>query len=210
MSIDKKSKSAEALPYSNSESPTFIAEISSTSSSSGDVDDNYNLYKQHRNDDINATEAKRVLRKIDFRLIPLLWLTYLLQYLDKNGINYASVYGLKKGTNLRGQDYSWLGSIFYFGYMAGQYPAGYLMQRFRLGKFLACTTLVWGVILITTPACRNFAGIATNRFFLGLLESAINPGFVLIMSMWYTSAEQPLRLARQSLPNNPLLTSLKD
>jgi MFS family permease len=47
---------------------------------------------------------------------------------------------------------------------------------------------------MTTPACHNFAGIATNRFLLGLLESAVNPGFVLIMSMWYTGAEQPLRL----------------
>lgn len=69
----------------------------------------------------------------------------------------------------------------------------------------------WGVILMTTPACHNFAGIASNRFLLGLLESAVNPGFVLIMSMvrhsrslsilmklmvlqWYSSAEQPLRL----------------
>ena len=47
---------------------------------------------------------------------------------------------------------------------------------------------------MTTPACTSFAGTAANRFLLGLLESSINPGFVLIMSMWYTSAEQPLRL----------------
>lgn len=47
---------------------------------------------------------------------------------------------------------------------------------------------------MTTPACHNFAGMAANRFLLGLLESTVNPGFVLIMSMWYTSAEQPLRL----------------
>jgi MFS family permease len=69
-----------------------------------------------------------------------------------------------------------------------------------LGK---CTTLRqdwlltlsgWGVILMTTPACHSFAGMAANRFLLGLLEATVNPGFVLIMSMWYTSAEQPLRL----------------
>jgi MFS family permease len=47
---------------------------------------------------------------------------------------------------------------------------------------------------MTTPACTSFAGTATNRFLLGLLESSVNPGFVMIMSMWYTSAEQPLRL----------------
>lgn len=48
---------------------------------------------------------------------------------------------------------------------------------------------------MTTPACHNFAGTAANRFLLGFLESTVNPGFVLTMSMWYTSAEQPLRLA---------------
>lgn len=47
---------------------------------------------------------------------------------------------------------------------------------------------------MTTPACHNFAGMAANRFLLGLLEATVNPGFVLIMSMWYSSAEQPLRL----------------
>lgn len=177
--------------------PDFSAsdlEITPPSSLRGGVDDNYNLYKQFREDAIDPSEAKRVLRKIDFRIMPILFVTYLLQYLDKNGINYASAYGLSKGTKLHGQDFSWLGSIFYFGYLVAQFPSGYLMQRLPIGKFLGCSTLGWGIILITTPACHNFAGIATNRFLLGLLESAVNPGFILIMSMWYTSAEQPLRL----------------
>lgn len=72
------------------------------------VDDTYQIYRQHAGQDIDPLEAKRVLRKIDFRLLPVLFLIYLLQYLDKNGINYASVYGLQKGTHLHGQDYSWL------------------------------------------------------------------------------------------------------
>jgi MFS family permease len=53
---------------------------------------------------------------------------------------------------------------------------------------------LWGIIVITTPACTSFAGIATNRFILGAVEAVVNPGFVLMMSIWYTSAEQPLRL----------------
>jgi MFS family permease len=87
-----------------------------------------------------------------------------------------------------------IGSIFYFGYLFFQFPSGYLMQIFPIGKFLSIATIAWGIILITTPACTSFAGIATNRFLLGALEATVNPGFVLLMSMWYTSAEQPLRL----------------
>ncbi|KAF3007932.1 hypothetical protein E8E13_011223 [Curvularia kusanoi] len=166
--------------------------LSSTTSSQ--LDDTYEAYKNHQGADHTSEEVKKTLRKIDTRIVPILFFTYLLQYLDKNGINYASAFGLQEGTNLKGQDYSWLGSIFYFGYLAGQYPAGYLLQRLPMAKFLGCCTLGWGVILMTTPACHNFAGMAANRFLLGLLEATVNPGFVLIMSMWYTSAEQPLRL----------------
>ncbi|KAJ5814851.1 hypothetical protein N7474_006628 [Penicillium riverlandense] len=118
----------------------------------------------------------------------------MLQYLDKNSINFASVYGLKEGTGLVGQDYSWLGSIFYFGYLIAQWPAGLALQKLPIGKFLGTTSIVWGALLMTTPACHNFAGIAANRFILGLVEAVVNPGFVLLMSMWYTSTEQPLRL----------------
>lgn len=159
-----------------------------------DVDDNYAFYHQHAGGNISLTEAKKVLRKIDSRLIPILFLIYLLQYLDKNGINYASVYGLQKGTHLHGQEFSWLSSIFYFGYLGGQWSGGCLLQRLPIGKFLAITTLIWGVILMTTPACTSFAGIATNRFFLGFVEAVVNPGFVIMMSIWYTTQEQPLRL----------------
>jgi MFS family permease len=78
--------------------------------------------------------------------------------------------------------------------MTAQYPAGYLMQRLPTAKVLGFATLGWGIILMTTPACHNFAGIAANRFLLGLLEATVNPGFIMIIGMWYRAYEQPLRL----------------
>jgi hypothetical protein len=78
--------------------------------SSTRLDENYELYKSVRDVDIDPTEAKMVLWKIDKRIMPILFITYMLQYLDKNTINFASVYGLQKGTGLTGDDYSWLGT----------------------------------------------------------------------------------------------------
>lgn len=83
--------------------------------SSKDLDETYDLYRKQDARDIDPQEARRVLRKIDFHILPLLMGSYMLQYLDKSSINFASVYGLQKGTHLVGQDYSWLSSIFYFG-----------------------------------------------------------------------------------------------
>jgi len=81
-----------------------------TPASSTHLDDNYAVYKASKEIQVDPVELKRVLRKVDFRIIPILFVTYMLQYLDKNSINFASVYGLKAGTNLHGQDYSWLGT----------------------------------------------------------------------------------------------------
>jgi hypothetical protein len=83
----------------------------SAAASSSYLDDSYDVYKRIQGIEIDPEEAKKVLPKIDRRIVPILSITYLLQYLDKNGINYASVYGLQKGTKLHGQDYSWLGSL---------------------------------------------------------------------------------------------------
>lgn len=83
--------------------------LSSTASST--LDDTYEAYKANQGNVTLPAEAKKVLSKIDRRVVPILFFTYLLQYLDKNGINYASAFGLQKGTNLQGQDYSWLGSM---------------------------------------------------------------------------------------------------
>jgi len=77
--------------------------------STGSLDDNYELYKSMRGVEVDPLEAKKVIRKVDTRILSLLMVTYFLQYLDKNSINLASVYGLKKDTHLGGQDYSWLG-----------------------------------------------------------------------------------------------------
>ncbi len=71
--------------------------------SDSDLDDNYRLYQQQAGQQLDPVEAKRVLRKIDRRVLPVLIVIYLLQYLDKNGINYASAYGLEEGTHLEGQ-----------------------------------------------------------------------------------------------------------
>ncbi|KAI0880795.1 MFS general substrate transporter [Annulohypoxylon maeteangense] len=131
------------------------------------LDDAYEFYRRQDATNIDPQEALQVLRKIDWHVLPLLMGTYLLQYLDKSTVNFASVFGLRQGTNLHGQDYSWSLSIFYF---------------------------VWGMLTIVTPACKNFAGLAVNRFLLGCSEAVVNPGFVLVLSMWWRQDEQPMRL----------------
>ena len=77
--------------------------------SSKDFDETYEVYKSQDAQEVDPQEARRVLRKIDLHILPLLMGTYMLQYLDKSSINFAAVFGLETGTHLKGQDYSWYG-----------------------------------------------------------------------------------------------------
>ncbi|KAJ5771892.1 major facilitator superfamily domain-containing protein [Penicillium odoratum] len=142
-------------------------------------------------------EARRVKWKTDLILLPLLCICYIFSFLDKTLLNYSSIFGLKKALNLHGSQYSWLGSIFYFGYMIGSMAWAKLVQRWpqHAGKFVSSAVLLWSCITLLTPLCYNFAGIATVRFFLGLVESIIGPVFIIITSNWWTRSEQAFRTA---------------
>jgi MFS transporter, ACS family, allantoate permease len=135
-------------------------------------------------DDFNTKLAeKKLLRKIDLCLLPLLTLSYALQFLDKQTLNFASIMGLISDLGLHGTQYSWSGSIFYFGYLAFSYPASYLMVRLPLAKYLAGTCVVWAVCLCCHAACTTWTGLMVVRFFLGCAEASISPGFGLITGM---------------------------
>ena len=118
---------------------------------------------------------------------------YGLNYLDKTTISYASIMGLEEELRLTKNNYQWLGSIFYFGYLGFEYPTSRLLQRLPLAKYLGANVILWGTVLACTAACTNFGSIAAVRFILGMLEASVTPGFVLFTSQWYTKKEQGAR-----------------
>ncbi|GES58546.1 pantothenate transporter [Aspergillus terreus] len=140
-----------------------------------------------------APSGKQLLRKIDWNLLPVMLVSYMLQFLDKQTLNQASIMGIIEDLNLSGSQYSWCGSIFYLGYLFFSYPGSMLMVRLPIGKFIASCFLIWGIILACHAATHNFAGIMATRFLLGAAEAAVSPGFSLITGMWYLREEQPLR-----------------
>ncbi|ORY27924.1 putative MFS transporter [Naematelia encephala] len=142
-----------------------------------------------------ATEEDyiKLRRKLDRRILPLLFCTYALQCIDKSCLGYASVFTLSKDLHLVGKQYSWLSALFYFGYLICEYPTTLLSQKFPLGRFIGVAIFLWGGILIAAAGATNFSGMAVLRFLLGGIESLITPTFILINGMFYTRKEQVLR-----------------
>lgn len=112
--------------------------------------------------------AKRVLRKIDMRILTIMFITYNLNFMDKTILSSAAVFGLEDDNHLHGKQYSWVGSVFYFGYLFFEYPATILIQKLPIGKYLAGVCFVWGAIVASTAGCSSFGGLVTVRFMLGV------------------------------------------
>ncbi|KAG9660190.1 MFS general substrate transporter, partial [Aureobasidium melanogenum] len=143
--------------------------------------------------EMTAEDEKRLVRKIDWMIMPIMWCCYVTQYLDKTLINYAAVMGLYKDANITKADFSNLAWIFYVTYLAFEFPHGYGMQRFPTAKYLGIMVLCWGTIVTVTAACHSYTGLIITRVLLGCFESAVAPSLMLITTMWYKKNEQPPR-----------------
>ncbi|KAL2788747.1 major facilitator superfamily domain-containing protein [Aspergillus keveii] len=126
---------------------------------------------------------KLVVRKIDRWLMLLMGVTYMLQFLDKQTLSQTSIMGFIEDIDLTGNQFSWAGSIFYFGYLAFS----------LLPTLQPYYWFLWTVILVYHAAMTNFAGVMVLYFLLGAAEASISPGFTLLMGIWYTREEQPIR-----------------
>ena len=93
-------------------------------------------------------EYAPIRRKIDRWLLPVLCVTYMLQFLDKLSLNYASAYSLSKDLNFKGNDYSNIAAIFNVGYLVGSIPANWVIQKLPVAKYTGCALIVWAVLLV--------------------------------------------------------------
>lgn len=103
---DKHIPSPTSGEENNGADDKMYARIATTGSSDTDA-------IEDPQDALNSPFAKRVLRKIDFWIIPLLFVTYNFNFMDKTILSSASVFGLKTSTGLEGSQYSWVSSVFY-------------------------------------------------------------------------------------------------
>ncbi|KAK1634406.1 major facilitator superfamily transporter [Colletotrichum phormii] len=138
-------------------------------------------------------QNRRILLKTDLVVLPCAVISMTLAFLDK--ASFAAIFGLRQDANLKGQEYSWLGSVFYFGYLAMELPALYLITKLPIGKFIGACLVLWGACICLMSACHNFAGLVAIRVLLGIFEAALLPCMLVLNATWYRREEQPLRTA---------------
>lgn len=137
---------------------------------------------------------KKLLRRLDFKLVPWLALLYLMSFLDRTNIGNAKLDGLGSIIDLGGQ-YNASLSIFFVSYALVEPLTNVLLKRFRPSIFLPCTMIFWGIVMTVMGLVHNFGGLMACRFFLGLAEAGLFPGINFYLSAWYKREEFGVRAA---------------
>ncbi|KAI8067688.1 major facilitator superfamily domain-containing protein [Gilbertella persicaria] len=141
-------------------------------------------------EDLYSPEEKAYLRKLNIRLLPLVFLIVFIQFCDKSALSVAAVLGIMEDAGLSGSQFSWLGSIFYLGYLLCQVPNHYCIQRLPIGRYLGSVLIVWGVVMGLTAVCHTFPQLLGLRFLLGFFEGVTYPCIYITMNTLYRRSEQ--------------------
>ncbi|KAI8259797.1 Major facilitator superfamily transporter [Colletotrichum sp. SAR11_239] len=139
---------------------------------------------------------KKAVRKVDYRLIPMLVLLYLMAYLDKTNIGNAKIEGLLDSLHMTGVDYNIALSVFFIPFVLAEVPSNMVLHMFKrpslyIGGIVTC----WGIVMTCNGVVHNFGGLVAVRIFLGLFEAGFLPGAILIISKWYLPNETQTRIA---------------
>ncbi|KAI2636770.1 major facilitator superfamily domain-containing protein [Xylaria nigripes] len=154
---------------------------------------------------IDPAMERRVVRKIDLHLIPLVMSLYLVAFLDRSNIGNAQVAGLSKDLHLSEGQYQWLLTIFYIPYILFEWAA--LMWKAVPPHWWAfCCVFVWGVASTLQAAAFNWPAMMVARFFLASAEAGFAPGVPYLLSFFYKRHELGLRCGLY-LSAAPLATS---
>uniref|UniRef100_A0A8H7NP80 Major facilitator superfamily (MFS) profile domain-containing protein n=1 Tax=Bionectria ochroleuca TaxID=29856 RepID=A0A8H7NP80_BIOOC len=180
----------------NEDSVSFHAETVSKNEGH-DMQLTESSFGHHESPEWRAAE-KRIVRKLDTTLLPIVWVLYMFNYLDRNNIAHVSqsihipylqarLDKLEEDTGLVGNEFNVAVSILNVGYMLAQLPSNMILTRVRPSIYLPACVVVWSCVSAATAGVTSFSGLMAVRFFLGIA--------FFMLSAWYTRKELALRTA---------------
>lgn len=126
--------------------------------------------------DTDTDQDRKLLWKLDLKLIPWLTLLYLISFLDRTNIGNAKIDGLQEDLHMSNNQYNDTLTIFFISYSLFEPLTQILLKRYRPSIFLPTIMVLWGICMVTMGLVHNFAGLMTARWFLGITEAGLFPG----------------------------------
>jgi MFS family permease len=143
-------------------------------------------------------DSARVVSKISWRLIPLLFLCYIIAYIDRINVGFAGlqlqkVFGVDSSRYY--EIYGWGAGLFFVGYFIFEVPSNLILHRIGARLWIARIMVVWGIISSAMMFIRTPTGFYIMRFLLGAAEAGFFPGVILYLTYWFCARDRARTVA---------------
>jgi len=138
----------------------------------------------------SAALCRKNLRRRWLYLLPAVFVTYSLAYLDRANFGFGAAAGLAKTLNISNSRSALLASLFFLGYFLFQVPSAAYARRRSVSRLVFYSLICWGLLAALTGVIRSFWLLALDRLLLGVAESLIFPAMLILLTNWFTRAER--------------------
>ncbi|KAF2870651.1 major facilitator superfamily domain-containing protein [Massariosphaeria phaeospora] len=142
-----------------------------------------------------TVEEKRLVLKMDLRIMPVLTVVYIMAFIDRVNIGNAQLFSLSSDLALHGNQYNIALSVFFVSYIVFEIPANVLMRKIKPHVFMSGCMFLYGFLVTMQGLVSNFGGLVVTRFLLGIAEAGVFPGCFYLLSMWYKRLEAQRRFS---------------
>jgi len=140
-----------------------------------------------------AIEAKTI-RKVQKRIIPYIFLLYIIAYLDRINVGIAAL-TMNKELAITSQQFGLLFGIFFFGYFLFEIPSNLMLHKIGPRIWIARILISWGIVSMLNCFAQNVVHVYVLRFLLGVAEAGFFPGIILYLTYWFRQREQAQTVA---------------
>jgi MFS transporter, ACS family, tartrate transporter len=138
---------------------------------------------------LTETDDERTARKVRRHLLPLLFVLYVVAYLDRVNVGFASL-TMNRELALSSEQYGLLSGIFFWGYFLFEIPSNLVLHRLGARTWIARILITWGLVAAGTGFVQNATQLYVARFILGAAEAGFYPGIVYYLAYWFRQREQ--------------------
>ena len=143
--------------------------------------------------DATAIEA-RTIRKLRIRILPFIFLLFVVALLDRYNIGFAAL-TMNKELAISSQQYGLIFGVFFFAYLFFEIPSNLLLHWIGARVWIARILISWGIVAMLTGFVHSVHQLYVVRFLLGLAEAGYFPGMALYLTYWFPQREQARAIA---------------
>ncbi|MGO4329508.1 MFS transporter [Cupriavidus sp. 2TAF22] len=129
-----------------------------------------------------------IVRKITWRIIPFVFVLYIISYLDRANIGYAALQ-MNRELALSSEAFGFVSGIFFIGYFLFEVPSNVMLNKFGARRWIARILVTWGAVAVATAFVQTAQQLYVLRFLLGVAEAGFFPGIIVYLTHWFRAKE---------------------